>query len=311
MHHSLRRHLIARAGAAAILAALSCAPALAQESPVVATVNGEQITEADLALAETELGPQFGQMPEDQRRAAALSAVIDVRLFAAEAEKEGIDQSEDFQRRAEFLRRRALHSAYIDENVVKPISEEELRARYQEEIAKIPAQEEVHARHILVPTEDEAKAIIEQLDEGGDFAAIAKEKSKDGAAANGGDLGYFTADAMVPEFSQAAFAMEPGSYSKEPVKTQFGWHVIKVEDKRMQEPPAFEQVQDQIRSLVVRDKYMDTLASLREGAEVEIPNADLKNAVDGMLRQQLGQDDPAAAGQQAPADAEQPETPAQ
>jgi len=306
MHHSLRQYLIMRAGAAAIVAALSCAPVMAQDDSVVATINGQQVTEADLKMAETELGPQFGQLPEEQRRAAALSALIDVRLFAAEAEKEGIADSEDFQRRAEYLRQRALHSAYVDENVVKPITDEALRARYDEEIGKIPQAEEVHARHILVETEEEAKAIVKQLDEGGDFAEIAKEKSKDGAAQNGGDLGYFTAEAMVPEFSKAAFAMEPGTHSEEPVKTQFGWHVIKVEDKRMQPPPAFEQVQEQIRSLIIRDNYMDRLASLREGAEVDIPNAELKTAVDGLLRQQLGQGDPAAAGQAPTAGAEQP-----
>jgi len=297
MHHSLRQHLIVRAGAAAIVAALSCAPVMAQDDSVVATINGQEVTEADLKMAESELGPQFGQLPEAQRRAAALSAMIDVRLFAAEAEKEGIADSDDFQRRAEYLRQRALHSAYVDETVVKPITEEELRARYDEEISKIPQKEEVHARHILVETEEEAKAIVKQLDEGGDFAEIAKEKSKDGAAQNGGDLGYFTAEAMVPEFSKAAFAMEPGTHSKEPVKTQFGWHVIKVEDKRMQQPPSFEQVQEQIRSMVIRDNYMARLASLRESADVEIPNAELKTAVDGLLRQQLGQDDPAAADQ--------------
>jgi len=310
MQETLRRNLIARAGAAAILAVLSAAPAIAQESPVVATINGQQITEADLALAQEELGPQFGQMPEDQRRAAALSAVIDVRLFASEAQKEGIDKTDEFQRRTEFLRQRALHSAYIDANVVKPITDEELNARYEEEVAKIPQQEEVHARHILVDSEEEAKNIITQLDEGGDFAEIAKEKSKDGAAANGGDLGYFTEGAMVPEFSKAAFAMEPGTHSEEPVKTQFGWHVIKVEDKRMQPPPALEQVKDQIRSMVIRDKYMETLVSLRENAELDIPNADLKSAVDGLLRQQLGQGEPAEGGE-TPAEGAQQETPAQ
>jgi peptidyl-prolyl cis-trans isomerase C len=295
MHHSFRQYLIARAGAAAIIAALSCAPVLAQDDVVVATINGQTVTEADLALAESELGPQFARMPEDQRRAAALSAVIDVRLFAAEAEKQGIADSEDFQRRAEFLRQRALHSAYIDGNVVEAITEDEVRARYDEEIAKIEPKEEVHARHILVETEDEAKEVIAQLEAGGDFAEIAKEKSKDGAAAQGGDLGYFTAEAMMPEFGQAAFAMEPGTHSSEPVQTQFGWHVIKVEDKRMQPPPAFEQVGEQIRSILIRDKYMAELASLRNGAEIDIPNEELKATVDGLLRQQLGEDEPAAA----------------
>lgn len=298
MHDFVRRLLIAPALAGAVTMLPAGLPALAQEDGVVATLNGEPITEADIAMAEADLDPQFGRLPEAQRRAAALSAVIDVRLFAAEAEKQLIDQSEDFQQRMEFLRERALHSAYIDQNVVQGITEEDLRARYEEEIAKIEPKEEVRARHILVETEEEAAEIIKQLDEGADFATIAGEKSTDGAAAQGGDLGYFTRGRMVPEFEEAAFALEPGTYSKEPVKTAFGWHVIKVEDKRMQEPPAFEQVENQIRSMLIRDRYLETVASLRGGAELDIPNEELKAAVDQMFRAQLGE--PAADEGDAP-----------
>jgi len=298
MHDFVRRLLIAPALAGAVTMLPAGLPALAQEDGVVATLNGEPITEADIAMAEADLDPQFGRLPEAQRRAAALSAVIDVRLFAAEAEKQSIDQSEDFQQRMEFLRERALHSAYIDQNVVQGITEEDLRVRYEEEIAKIEPKEEVRARHILVETEEEAAEIIKQLDEGADFATIAGEKSTDGAAAQGGDLGYFTRGRMVPEFEEAAFALEPGTYSKEPVKTAFGWHVIKVEDKRMQEPPAFEQVENQIRSMLIRDRYLETVASLRGGAELDIPNEELKAAVDQMFRAQLGE--PAADEGDAP-----------
>ena len=298
MHDFVRRLLIAPALAGAVTMLPAGLPALAQEDGVVATLNGEPITEADIAMAEADLDPQFGRLPEAQRRAAALSAVIDVRLFAAEAEKQLIDQSEDFQQRMEFLRERALHSAYIDQNVVQGITEEDLRARYEEEIAKIEPKEEVRARHILVETEEEAAEIIKQLDEGADFATIAGEKSTDGAAAQGGDLGYFTRGRMVPEFEEAAFALEPGTYSKEPVKTAFGWHVIKVEDKRMQEPPAFEQVENQIRSMLIRDRYLETVASLRGGAELDIPHEELKAAVDQMFRAQLGE--PAADEGDAP-----------
>lgn len=298
MHDFVRRLLIAPALAGAVTMLPAGLPALAQEDGVVATLNGEPITEADIAMAEADLDPQFGRLPEAQRRAAALSAVIDVRLFAAEAEKQLIDQSEDFQQRMEFLRERALHSAYIDQNVVQGITEEDLRVRYEEEIAKIEPKEEVRARHILVETEEEAAEIIKQLDEGADFATIAGEKSTDGAAAQGGDLGSFTRGRMVPEFEEAAFALEPGTYSKEPVKTAFGWHVIKVEDKRMQEPPAFEQVENQIRSMLIRDRYLETVASLRGGAELDIPNEELKAAVDQMFRAQLGE--PAADEGDAP-----------
>ncbi|MFC6488272.1 peptidylprolyl isomerase [Nitratireductor sp. GCM10026969] len=288
MNRSFRRFFVARAGAVVLAAAFGATPALAQDDGVVATLNGQPITEADLALAEQELVPQAGQMPEEQRRAAALSAIIDVRLFASEAEEKQIDESEDFQHRMEFLRNRALHSAFVDQNVVQSITEEEMRARYEAEVANLPQEEEVRARHILVETEEEAKNIIQQLQEGGDFAEIAEEHSQDGSAAQGGDLGYFTQGRMVPAFEEAAFALEPGSYTQEPVETQFGWHVIKVEDKRMQEPPAFEQVQNQIRSLLVRDKYVEQLGALREAAEVEIPNEELKSSVDQLFQQQMG-----------------------
>ncbi|MCT8998046.1 peptidylprolyl isomerase [Chelativorans intermedius] len=291
MPHTFRRFLAARAGAAALLAAISFAPALAQEGAVVATINGEPITEADLALAEQELSEQFARLPQAERRAAALSAVIDVRLLAAQAEAEGLDQSEDFQQRMAFLRERALHSAFVDRNVVAPITEEEMRARYDAEVAKITPEEEVRARHILVESEEEARQIIEALDAGGDFAALAEEKSKDGSSSNGGDLGYFTRGRMVPAFEEAAFALEPGSYSSEPVETQFGWHVIKVEDKRRQSPPAFEQVQNQIRSLLIRERYVAALSSLRNAAEVDIPDEALKTSVDELFRQQTGQAD--------------------
>ncbi|WP_173933538.1 peptidylprolyl isomerase [Chelativorans sp. Marseille-P2723] len=288
MHHSVRRLLVS--ACAASLMSISGIHAFAQEDAVVATLNGQPITEADLALAESELDPQFGQLPAEQKRAAALSAIIDVRLFAAEAEKQQIDQSQDFLDRMEFLRERALHSAYIDQNVVGNITDEDVRARYDAEVADLALPEEVHARHILVETEEEAKDIIAQLDEGADFAELAQESSKDGAAANGGDLGYFTAERMVPEFSEAAFAMEPGTHSTEPVQTQFGWHVIKVEDKRRQQPPSFDQVENQVRSIIIRENYIEALAAFRNEAQIDIPDAELKNAVDSMLRQQLGAD---------------------
>src|SRR2546422_929296 len=135
-------------------------------------------------------------------------------------------------------------------------------------VKSMAGQEEVRARHILVEGEDEAKAIIEQLKGGADFATLAKEKSKDPGAAEGGDLGYFTKDQMVPEFADVAFKMYPGQLSN-PVKTQFGWHVIKVEDKRTRQPPEFEKVKDQIEAYLARKVQSDFIAKLRQSAKVE------------------------------------------
>ena len=276
MKHTPRRLSFVRLGAAAVILALAGTAAMAQDGAVVATVNGQPVTETDLEIAIADLEQQFAQLPAEQRRAAALSAVIEIRLLAAEAESKGLAEGDEFERRMDMLRQRALHSAYIEQEVAGLVTDEAVRARYDEEIAKIPASEEVRARHILVETEEEATAIIKQLDEGGNFEEIAKEKSTDGAAAQGGDLGYFGAGQMVPEFEQAAFAMEVGAHSAEPVKSQFGWHVIKLEDKRAKQPPAFEQVSEQLRSVLVRDAYMKAVNDLRAAADVEIEDEALK-----------------------------------
>ena len=155
-------------------------------------------------------------------------------------------------------------------------------------MANTPPVNEVHARHILVKTKEEATAIIKQLDGGAKFEDIAKEKSSDGSAGQGGDLGWFGPGQMVPEFEKAAFALEVGAYTKEPVQTQFGWHVIKVEDKRAQQPPAFEQVKDQIRSALLREKYFALVKSVRDAAKVEIADPELKKGVEQRRKVAVG-----------------------
>ncbi len=280
MLYSFRGLSIVRIGAVAAAMALSTPFALAQQADVVATINGEPVTEADLAMAMSDLNEQFAQLPEDQRRAAALSAVIEIRLMAEAAETAGLAEGDEFARRMALLRQRALHSSFIDREIAAKVTDEAVRARYDKQIAETPPVNEIRARHIIVDSKEEAEAIIKELEAGGDFEAIAKEKSKDGAAAQGGDLGYFTQGRMVPEFEQAAFALDVGAYSKEPVQTQFGWHVIKVEDKRVQQPPAFEQVAEQFRTLVLREAYFAKVRELREAAAVEISDPALKAAIE-------------------------------
>lgn len=270
-------------------------PAIAQEQAaepdkVVATVNGKPITEAELALAETDLDPQFSRLPPEQRRAAALSAVIEIRVLAEHAEETGLAEDADFKRRMEFLRDRALHSALVEKEIASEVTDEAIRARYDQEIANTPPTNEVRARHILVKTKEEAEEIIKQLDAGADFETLAKEKSGDpGSGAQGGDLGYFGPGRMVPEFEKAAFALEVGEYTKEPVQSQFGFHVIKVDDKRTQQPPAFEQVKEQVRSIVLREKYLELAKNLREEAKVEIEDPALKESVENIEKGQQQQ----------------------
>ena len=259
------------------------APAAAQVDPatVIATVNGKSVTEADLALAEGELAQQFSRLAPEQRRAAALSAAIEIKVLAAQAVADGLDKDPDFKRRAEFLQERALHGEMVEKQVVGKITDDEIRARYDKEISAAPPANELHARHILVKTKEEADAIIKQLDGGADFQKLANENTSDPSGkTNGGDLGYFGPGQMVPEFDKAAGALEVGAYTKEPVQTQFGWHIIKLEDKRAKQPPAFDAVKENVRSLVIRDKYFELVKSLRAAAKVEIPDAELKKAVD-------------------------------
>ncbi|RVD52806.1 MULTISPECIES: peptidylprolyl isomerase [unclassified Mesorhizobium] len=261
----------------------AAAPAAAPVDPntVIATVNGQPLTEADLVLAEGELSQQFAQLPPEQRRAAALSAAIEIRVMAAKAVTDGLDKDPDFQRRMAFLQQRALHGEMVEKGVVDKVTDAEVRARYDQEIANTPPVNEVHARHILVKTKEEAEAIIKQLDGGADFQKLANEHTSDPSGkSNGGDLGWFGPGQMVPEFDKAAFALDVGKYTEQPVQSQFGWHVIKLEDKRAKQPPAFDDVKDQAKQAVIRDKYFALVKSLRAGAKVEIPDANLKKAVD-------------------------------
>ena len=235
--------------------AAEAAPAAAPDpAKIVATIDGQPISEAELALAWPASTSNIAQLPPEQRRAAAFMAILEIRLLAAKAVAKGLDKDADFQRRMAFLQQRALHSELIDKDVGAKITDAEIRARYDKQMADTPPVNEVKARHILVKTKEEAAAIIKQLDGGADFVKLANENTNDPSGkTTGGDLGYFGPGQMVPEFEKAALALEVGAYTKEPVQTQFGWHVIKVEDKRAQQPPAFEQVKDQIRSLVFRE----------------------------------------------------------
>lgn len=257
-----------------------------EADPVVATVAGVEILESELTLAEGDLDPQFARLPDQQRRVAALAAVIDIKTLARKAEAEELDQTDEFKRLMAFQRDRALHNAIFKSAVVDPVSDADLKARYEKEIAAVPADEEVSARHILLETEDAAKAVIAELESGKDFAELAKEKSTGPSAAQGGDLGFFTKGRMVPEFEAVAFTLEAGEYAKEPVKTQFGWHVIKVEERREASPPAFEEVSDQVRQVVMRERYGELIRAARSETEINVLDPELKEAYDAVSQQQ-------------------------
>ena len=205
--------------------AFASLPAVAEDA-VVAKVDGSEIKQSDLDFAASEVGSQLANYPEADRRRLLLQFVIENQLMAAAAEKDSLDKAPDFAARLTYHRRRALRDAYYEKAVRGGVSEDEAKKLYNEKIGSVKPEPEIHARHILVDTEDEAKDIKQRLEKGEDFATLAKEKSKD-KNADGGDLGFFGKGQMLKPFEDAAFALEVGKIS-DPVKTQFGWHIIKV-----------------------------------------------------------------------------------
>jgi len=203
-------------------------PLRAQDAnPVLAKVNGSEIRQSDVTLAEEELGPSLAQMDAATKKENVLAFLIDMRIVAKAAEDKKIENGEDFKKRLAFTRNRLLMDSLLASEGKAATTDEAMKKVYEDAAKQITGEQEVHARHILIETEDEAKAVAEELKKGADFAELAKKKSKDPGASDGGDLGFFTKDQMVPEFSNVAFALEPGKIS-DPVKSQFGWHIIKV-----------------------------------------------------------------------------------
>jgi peptidyl-prolyl cis-trans isomerase C len=236
--------------------------------PVVARVNGVDIRQSDLALAEEDLGADMQSVSPEARREHLISYLADIIMVNQAAEKKKLADNPEFKRRLAFLRNKLLMGYELQEEAKAAINDEALQQTYNDAVKSIGGQEEVRARHILVDSEDEAKTLLDQIKGGADFATIAKEKSKDPGAAEGGDLGYFTKDQMVPEFAEVAFKMYPGQLSN-PVKTQFGWHIIKVEDKRTKQPPEFDKVKDQIEAYLARKSQSEFISKLRQSAKIE------------------------------------------
>src|SRR3954447_5894540 len=244
-------------------------PLRAQDAnPVLAKVNGAEIRQSDVALAEEELGPSLAQMDPASKKENVLAFLIDMKIVSKEAEDKKIADRDDFKTRLAFARNRLLMDNLLASEGKAATTDENMKKVYEDAAKQTNGEQEVHARHILVETEEQAKKIEDELKKGGDFAELAKKESKDPGASDGGDLGFFTKDQMVPEFSAVAFALEPGKIS-DPVKTQFGWHVIKVEEKRTRKAPDFEQVKPQIETYVVRKAQADYVAKLRQTAKVE------------------------------------------
>ena len=248
--------------------------------PVIARVNGMDIRESDLTMAEDDLGPELQQIPPPQRREQIINYVADVMLAAQAAEARNLQKTDEFKQREAFFRRKLLMGLMLQDHARSLVTDEALRKIYDEQIKPMGATEEVRARHILFradpkdakaqeEAQERARAALERIKKGEEFATVATELTEDPSGKeNGGDLDYFTKDQMVPEFANIAFQMQPGQVSN-PVRTQFGWHVIKLEDRRNRPVPEFEKVRPQIETFLVRRGQTELIGQLREKAKVE------------------------------------------
>ena len=243
-------------------------PPLPPASTVVARVNGVELRLADVEAAQQSLPAQLQKLPLQQIYPILLDRLVDGELVVQAGREQHLDQDPAVQRRLRLDEDHLIQQAYVEQLIKGAVTEASLQARYQKFLKQTPPREEVHARQILVKSEPEAKSIIAQLDKGADFATLAKKYSTDSGGSSGGDLGYFTRDEMVPAFTAAAFALPVGHYTETPVKTEFGWHVILVEDRRVKPPPSFEAAQGQMRTLVIRDAILAKLKELRSGATI-------------------------------------------
>jgi peptidyl-prolyl cis-trans isomerase C len=273
-HHALRHTFLAAGlvfGAAGVGFGTAFPPAFAQDAQKqVAKVDGQIITEDDVKIALEELSsglPQ--QMDVAQRRAYVIDYLIDLHIVAAQAMKEKLGETPEFKKRIDQTRDRLLMEALLTREGDKGATDEAMKKFYDETVKGLKTEQEVKARHILVESEPEAKAALERVKKGEDFAKLAGELSKDpGSGKEGGDLGWFEMGRMVPEFAEAAFKLDKGQVS-DIVKTQFGFHIIKVDDKRDKKPPEFDAVKDQLKKYMVQKSQQDYVLKLRESAKVE------------------------------------------
>ena len=250
-------------------AASSPTPSAPAADKVVARVDGVEITEGDLAVAADDPALQIPGVPEAQKRDLLIGYLIDLKIGARAAEEAKVGEGSDFARKLAYARDKALLDAYLDQEAKKTVTPEAARKLYDETVKGIAPEAEVRARHILVENEDEAKKAYERVKGGEEFGKVAEELSKDpGSKGEGGDLGFFTKDRMVEAFAEAAFKLEPGQIA-EPVQSQFGWHVIKVEEKRNKPAPSFEDTREQIDTFLGRKAQQDLILGLRQKAKIE------------------------------------------
>jgi peptidyl-prolyl cis-trans isomerase C len=257
-------------GSTAVLAQTTTQPAATdtKSDPVVAVVNGKTLKRSDVVASAQTLPPQYRNQI-DQLFPQLVDRLIDITLMVDEGRRQKLQNDPEVKAIVARYEDEAIREVLVRRLLAGKVSDEALKKRYADEVTKVPPSEELRASHILVKTEDEAKAIIKQLQGGADFAKLAKEKSTDTSAGNGGDLGYFGNGDMVPEFYAAAAKLKKGEYTKDPVKTQYGWHVIKLTDRRTKAVPKFEEVKDQVKDQVTQELVSAWLADMHKTAKIQ------------------------------------------
>ena len=249
-------------------------PVFAQEDKVIARVNGEDITLANLkATAQQAMAGKYNDNvlnPENPLYKRILDILLQRRIMVQEAQKVALDKRYDIEKQIETVREMVLADAYITEQVSKNITDDVLKKQYDEVLKSVEGEYEVHASHILVPTQEKAYEVIAKVKEGENFSELAKSFSQDPGAQNGGDLGYFGKGQMVPTFEQAAFLLDKGEYTLDPVQSKFGWHVILSHDKRPVAVPSFEEAKNNIRQQLSQTMVQNLIRSHSENATVEI-----------------------------------------
>jgi len=259
----------------ALASALFTAPVFAEtqgqapEDKVLLTVNGYEVT-TDVLLAYRSLRQRPAPRDPEQAYRTLLNELATILMISQDAEARGVDKKPEHAAMLDVGRRMALSEAAVQDVLITfEVSDEAIQTAYDEKYKDMP--KEYKARHILVKEEDKAKELIAELDGGADFAELATEHSADpGSAARGGDLGWFTPERMVKPFSEAVVAQEPGVYSKEPIKSQFGYHILVVEETRDQEPPKLEDVREELGGALRQQAVSDYVASLSTKAEIKL-----------------------------------------
>lgn len=241
---------------------------------VVATVNGVKILRSDVEAARSQLPEQYRKLPMDQLYQPILNQLIRTKVLSAQARADKLHETEGYKRRVALIAERMLEEELLKKTIDEKVTDEALQARYDKTSGSFPTKEEIRARHILVKTEAEADAIIKELTGGADFAKLAAEKSIGPSKANGGDLYYFSKGQMVPPFEEAAFALAKGEFTRSAVKSPFGWHVIKLEDKRQSKPPSFEESRDRLSQELSQEFAEQLVRGLTEKAKIERFEAD-------------------------------------